>query len=293
MISSVIFCILLLGSFTFFFINARKIRRNIFIGKDYPITANRVLALISSIFTFAVQNEYWSGVNPCAAISRNRENKRERFVMPDELPLFFSALAECPSPVTRDFIMMSLLTGARRTNVLQMRWQEIYPDRGEWVIPHTKNGTPQRIPLLPKAFDVLKLRREDISFPGSEFVFPGIGKTGHLAEPKKAWASVLKKANLTDLRLHDLRRTFGSWQAGTGANLSVIGRSLNHKSLATTKIYDRLWLDPVRDAMQTAVTAMFKAGGVSSAIPSALPPAVSAPSPMPEADSSLFIPVDL
>ena len=80
--------------------------------------------------------------------------------------------------------------------------------------------------------------------------------------PKKTWKIILDKAGIADLRLHDLRRTMGSWQAGTGANLSVIGRSLNHKSTQTTAIYARLWMTPVRDSMETAATAMRVAAGL-------------------------------
>jgi integrase len=233
------------------------------ISAEHPITANRVLALVSSVFTTAIQDELYGGSNPCRGLKRNQENKRKRFLMPDELPAFFQALSECPSPTTRDYIMMSLLTGARRSNVLEMRWSEIFLNRGEWEIPMTKNGTSQRIPLVKDALVILAERRANPTYSGSQFVFPGTGASGHLTEPKKAWKTILKKADLTDLRLHDLRRTFGSWQAGTGSNLSIIGRSLNHKSLATTKVYDQLWLDPVRDSMETAVSAMFKAGGRS------------------------------
>jgi integrase len=94
-------------------------------------------------------------------------------------------------------------------------------------------------------------------------VFPGRGKTGHLVEPKTAWARILKRAGLQNLRLHDLRRTLGSWQAATGASLPIIGKSLGHKSLAATQVYARLNLDPVRAAVNTATDAMLLAGGVT------------------------------
>lgn len=67
-----------------------------------------------------------------------------------------------------------------------------------------------------------------------------MGESGHLVEPKKVWKTILDNAGIADLRLHDLRRPMGSWQARTGANMSVIGRSLNHKSTQTTAIYARL-----------------------------------------------------
>ncbi len=69
-------------------------------------------------------------------------------------------------------------------------------------------------------------------------------------------------SRLPDLRIHDLRRTLGSWQAKTGASLVVIGKSLNHKSTSTTAIYARLDLDPVRHAVNTATSAMLEAGGL-------------------------------
>jgi hypothetical protein len=76
-------------------------------------------------------------------------------------------------------------------------------------------------------------------------------------EPKKGWQRILEKANLADLR-----RTIGSWQAKTGASLAIIGKSLNHKNPATTAIYARLDLDPVREAMQRATSAMLAAAGM-------------------------------
>lgn len=66
-------------------------------------------------------------------------------------------------------------------------------------------------------------------------------------------------ARIPDLRIHDLRRTLGSWQAKTGASMVIIGKSLNHKNQATTAIYARLDLDPVRAAVNTATLAMMQA----------------------------------
>ena len=99
------------------------------------------------------------------------------------------------------------------------------------------------------------------------FVFPGSGKTGHLVEPRKGWERLLAQAKIADLRLHDLRRTMGSWQAKTGASLVVIGKSLNHKSTQTTAIYARLDMDPVRASMNSAADAMLKAGGIIKSAP--------------------------
>jgi integrase len=89
------------------------------------------------------------------------------------------------------------------------------------------------------------------------WVFPGGGASGHLADPKKAWTRILTEAGIADLRIHDLRRTLGSWQAATGANSYIIGKSLGHRSQQSTAIYARLNLDPVRESVNKATDAMF------------------------------------
>lgn len=81
-------------------------------------------------------------------------------------------------------------------------------------------------------------------------------------EPKKGWKRILSRAGIDDLRIHDLRRTLGSWQAKTGASLAIIGKSLNHKNQNTTAIYARLDLDPVRNSVNTATNAMMIAAGL-------------------------------
>lgn len=226
----------------------------------HPAVANRVLALVSSIFGWGISTGLCND-NPARGIKRNQEKSRDRFLQSDELPRFFAALAEELNETIRDYLLISLLTGARRTNVLGMRWVDVSLERGEWRIPLTKNGTPQTVTLTPEAQEILE-RRQAANANESEFVFPGPGKTGHLMEPKKGWQRILEKANLADLRIHDLRRTIGSWQAKTGASLAIIGKSLNHKNPATTAIYARLDLDPVRASMERATAAMLTAAGL-------------------------------
>jgi integrase len=176
----------------------------------------------------------------------------------DELTPFFKALSESTNEIMRDFFLLALLTGARRANVSAMRWADIDLAAGVWRIAKTKNGTPQTVTLSPEAVTVLESRKEG----GGEFVFPGEGKTKHIVEPKKAWATLLKAAGIENLRIHDLRRTLGSWQARTGASLPIIGKSLNHKTHQATAIYARLDLDPVRQSVNTATAAMMEAAGM-------------------------------
>ncbi len=221
-------------------------------------TANRVKALISSVFGWAISVGLWES-NPAIGIKSNKENQRDRFLQSDELPRFFKSLAEEQNETIKDYVLMSLLTGARRSNVLSMKWADISIERAEWRIQETKNGTPQTVALSPEAIEVLSNRKP---LESTAFVFPGIGKAGHLMEPKKGWKRILERAEIDNLRIHDLRRTLGSWQAKTGASLAIIGKSLNHKNQNTTAIYARLDLDPVRASVEKATSAMLEAAGL-------------------------------
>ncbi len=232
------------------------------IGKNKGhTTANRLKALISTVFSKATEFGLWDKPNPAQGIKSFREKSRERFLQVDELPRFFKAVAEEPNETMRDYFLISLLTGARRSNVQAMRWEEINFPRAEWHIPKTKNQTSHTVTLTEEALAILRQRYETRI---NSYVFPSTGRSGHLIEPKKGWQRILNRAKITDLRIHDLRRTLGSWQARTGASLSIIGKSLNHKSPQTTAIYARLDLDPVRASVEKATKAMIDAAKLNS-----------------------------
>ena len=230
------------------------------IGTSTPILANRVVEIIGTIYARAAEWGY-TGANPAKGIRPFKEVKRDRFIQADELPKFFKALADDTSEDFRHFVLLCLLTGARRVNVLSAQWQEINLASAVWRIPDSKNGEPVVVALVPEAAEILRARN-----PGGEkktgFVFPADSKTGHMSPPAKRWQALLKRAGMADFRIHDLRRSLGSWQAISGASLAIIGKSLGHKSADATLIYARLSMDPVRASVNTATDAMLQAAGV-------------------------------
>ena len=236
------------------------------IGRESGIyQANRVLALARAVFNFGIKTlDIPNLSNPAAGLKMNREESRDRRLHPDEMPRFFEALAAEENPDIRDYIMLSLLTGARRSNVLAMTWAEVNLERRQWVIPGSKAKAKESItvPLSNAAIEVLQARAEATGAQG--WVFPSTGKTGHLVEPKKGWARLLERAGIEDLRLHDLRRTLASFQIDAGVSLAVIGKGLGHQSQQTTAVYARLAQDPVADAWQKGTDAILVAGGVKS-----------------------------
>ena len=217
-------------------------------------TANRVLRTAGGIFKWAVRMGYCQE-SPVRGVTQHPDKSRDRFLQPEEFSRFFEAVQQEQNKDVRDYVLLSLYTGARQGNILSMRWEEISVQQKIWRIPTTKNGEPVVVPLIEEALVLLHSRMNN----GSDFVFPANTQKGYMNVPDKGWHKILARAGIKNLRLHDLRRTMGSWQAITGSSLSVIGKSLGHKSQAATAIYARLHLDPVRKSMENATAAMLNA----------------------------------
>ena len=222
--------------------------------------ANRALALTRAMFNRADDIGY-RGDNPAVGVERCPEVARDRFLQADELKAFFTSLAQ-ELEDWQHFFCIALLTGARRANVQAARWADMDLDRGLWLIPaaKAKAGKPLVVPLSPPAVDILRARYEQ--FGAQQWVFPSHGRTGHLVEPKTAWKRIIQRAELSDVRPHDLRRSLGSWMAIGGASLPIVGKALGHTQASTTQVYARLSVDPVKAAVTAAGEAMLEAGGM-------------------------------
>lgn len=231
--------------------------------KHGKYTANRLLALASAMFSEGRRAGLFSGENPCAGIRRFKEETRDRWLDGAELKAFFEALYQEADPFP-DYFTLLLLTGARRSNVMTMRWEQLDLQRGLWRIPETKSGMPVVIPLVGPAVAILTRRKQEAN--GQEWVFPGRTRAGHIGPPTAAWRRVCNRAGLQDAKLHDLRRTLGSWMAVGGSSLPIVGKALGHRSIQATEVYARLSVDPVREAVEKAGRAMLEAGGLKKLV---------------------------
>lgn len=222
-------------------------------------TANQIVDLVSRLYGKARDWSEFSGRAPSEGIEFLPEVKRDRFIKAPEMPAFWTALDEEPSEDFRDFVMLSILCGARSGNTMAMAWADIDLQAAEWRVPDvdSKNGEAMRVVLPPEAVDVLERR---LAGATSAWVFPSDSASGHMTMPRKRWQSFLKRAGIANLRFHDLRRSLGSWQARTGASLLIIGKTLGHKSQQATQIYAQLDTDPVHEAVGIATSAMIAAG---------------------------------
>jgi integrase len=220
--------------------------------------ANRTLALLSTTFNKA--NEWgWQGANPCKGVKKFDEEERERFLTDSEMPKFLKALADEPNRDFRDFILLDLMTGARRSNILAMRWDEIDFGEAVWRIPRTKSKGKKAmtIPLVGPALKILGSRRKTAV---GEWVFPSPEIPGaHVYEFRKPWERLLERAGINGLRLHDVRRSLGSWMTKAGVALPIVKAALGHADIATTQIYTRGEDATVREAMERTAQRMLEA----------------------------------
>jgi integrase len=224
------------------------------LGASGTYQANRVLALLRLMFALARTWGLITGDNPAVGIKPYREQARDRFLSPDELQRVLTALAGEPDPRWRAFFVLSLLLGPRKGELLSAKWEDVDLVGRLWRLPETKAGRSHLLPLPEAAVGILEALPR---FKDSPWVFhSATSRSGHLEEPKRAWAKLLTRAQVTGVRIHDLRRTVGSWLAASGHSLPLIGRVLGHSQPAATAVYARLDLAPIREALEAQARRM-------------------------------------
>lgn len=227
--------------------------------------SNRTIVLVRTMFNIARHWKLFAGDNPAVPIKLFKEEKRERFLNPEELIKVNKALASEPNDYWRAYFPLVLLLGTRKREILNAKWSDIDFEQRTWRIPDTKADRPHLLPIPTQAMEILKRLP---SHGTSKFVFPSpTAKGGHIVEPSKAWQRIRNRAAghpdgppegedhdrdacVCGCTIHDLRRTLGSWLAAQGIGLPVIGKALNHRTPSSTAVYARLELEPVRIALE-------------------------------------------
>jgi integrase len=230
----------------------------------HPYRANNVLRLASKMFNLAVLWEYRDD-NPCKGIEKNYEARRKRYLTADELARLTAALAQHPDKQAADCFRLLLLTGARRGEVLGMRWVDLDLTAGKWIKPGstTKQKTEHESFLSAPARQLLsKIRTGQSSKkqPLGGYVFPGNGTTAHVTRIQRVWRNLCKAAQLDNLRIHDLRHSFASQVISSGASLELVGALLGHSNPITTSRYAHLFSDPQREAVERVGAVITAAG---------------------------------
>ncbi|MEZ6191451.1 MAG: tyrosine-type recombinase/integrase [Phycisphaerales bacterium] len=227
------------------------------IGKEHPIGANRVLALISKVFNVASAIGF-EGANPARGVKRFAENQKDRYITAEEMPAFLRELDKEKDDV-RDILYTLLLTGLRRSNCLQMEWAWVDTTRRTLVIPRAafKGKRDFELPIVPAVMDILERRKADDPHP--RYVFPNRRKNPkveHAREPGGALDRVCERAGIAKVTPHDLRRTIASWATERGTPYPVTCGMLGHRPMGVTAVYARYDRQSVRDAFEQTAEAI-------------------------------------
>ena len=213
-----------------------------------PGAANRAVGVLSGMFSLA---ETWEllppGKNPCRAVRPYKMRRRERFLTDEEFRRLGGALKDADGsvwPPALAAIRLLMLTGCRRSEILNLRWDDVDHTAGELRLRDAKTG-PRMVPLTTPALRVLDgIARSE----GNPWVFPGRNGASRPLNLTAYWERIRARAGLDDARIHDLRHSYASRALALGEGLSAIGKLLGHSKVSTTARYAHL----MRDAEKAA-----------------------------------------
>ena len=219
---------------------------------DTPNQANRMLRTLSLMYTLSRD---WgllpeglpsAGHNPCTGVMKYPDRKRERFLTDAEFERLGDVLRDAEkrggaSGSTIAAIRLLMLTGCRKSEILTLRWEHVDLENGELNLPDTKTGA--KTIVLPQA--AVKVLADIRKIPGNPWVIAGRKPNAHLKGLDVGWRTLRSRAELEDVRIHDLRHSYASRALALGESLPMIGKLLGHKQIETTARYAHLADDSV------------------------------------------------
>lgn len=212
-------------------------------------TTNRVVIVLRHIFNLARK---WgvAGVkdNPTAGINLAPDVNRERFLSLEEAQRLVASIEQDENRVAANAIMLLLLTGARRNEITQAKWEHVDWDKRILFVPLSKSGKPRSIALNG---DAVALLRAVQNTDNSVYIFPSPVTNRPSASLYFPWDRIRTRADLPDLRLHDLRHSFASFLVNKGVSLYVVQGLLGHGNTRYTQRYAHLAPDTLREAAET------------------------------------------
>jgi integrase len=237
-------------------------------AESYAVgTTNRVVMILRYLYNLGAK---WKvpGVNknPTSGIELGQEAQRNRFLSREEAQRLVTAIAVDENRTAANAIMLLMLTGARRNEVTQAKWEHVLWKERKLLVPLSKSGKPRWIALSSSAIALLEsLPKLD----GNEHIFPSPITGRPCPSLWFPWDRIRARAGLQDVRLHDLRHSFASFLVNEGVSLYVVQALLGHANARTTQRYAHLASDTLTDATEivdgivTAQSGMMPPGGAA------------------------------
>lgn len=216
-------------------------------------TTNRVLTMLRFMYNLARKWEIPGAENnPTTGIHRFEENYKERYLTAEEVQRLQVAVLENTNPQLKYIVALLLLTGCRKRELLDSKWEDFDLDRRNWRIPMSKNGKPRHVPLSTDALIVLgQLPR----FESCPYVVPNPDTLKPFNTISHSWMTARKKAGMPELRMHDLRHSFASFLVNAGRSLYEVQNILGHSQLSMTQRYAHLSQSTLLDATNSVSSA--------------------------------------
>ena len=214
--------------------------------------ANRILSLLSRMFTLAIEWG-WRSDHPVKGIPRYHEDKRDRWLRDQELSRFWDAIERYPTHPPALALKILIYTGARKNELLKATWDQFELEKGVWTKPShsTKQKKQHHVPLSEQTVVTLRVL-QGLNKNNSPYLFPGKSGDKPLENVRRIWDKIKKEANIEDIHIHDLRHTYASHLVSSGMSLTIVGKLLGHTQASTTQRYAHLADEPLREA-----TALF------------------------------------
>lgn len=213
-------------------------------------TANKTTALLKAMFNRAIDWDIWDYKNPVQGVQKFKENSRERYLQEQEEERFFNALDDFYHPIIKVFFYMLFYTGARKSELLTMKWKDLHLEDGisYWRAIQSKTGNVKITPLIKQATILLD---EVKQYSKAEYVFYSqTSKSGHLQSPQRAWYRLCETANIEKFRMHDIRHTGATWLSNNHTSPYIIRDYLGHSNTSITDIYVNKNIKAQSEAMQ-------------------------------------------
>jgi len=220
-------------------------------------TVNRYLAILSHVFSVAIQEWGWAQTNPASKVKRLREPRgKQRFLTKEEIRRLLEASRQVRSKALHTIVTLAICTGSRKSEILSLKWEDVDFLQRRVIFRDTKNGDTRACFMVDEVFacleDEFARRRLDCGW-----VFPNQKGTGPV-NIETAWKKILKIAQLDDCGFHTLRHTCASHMAASGASLRQMSEVLGHKTLAMVKRYSHLAEDTTGPTLVNMTRRLFE-----------------------------------
>jgi len=226
-------------------------------------TATRTLRLLSSIFSFGVREGLLSS-NPALGVEKTPDRMLERFLSSEEMRQLGDAITFAEGHGAHSsgigIIRMLALSGARKGEIENLTWGEVDLKTGFLRLKGSKTGAK----LIPISGPMRAILEEQAARKRDQWVFPDTSGVGPFQGTPKLWTHIRAKAELADVRLHDLRHSAASFGLAGGLGLEVIGKLLGHQDVKTTRRYAHLsdgYMRAAAESMAGEIAGLLKGKG--------------------------------